>query len=114
MTWNLQTYMHTIMHTNDTDTLKARTCIDDASEQVVHDARQGLCREHAVQRAHEHGHPRVEPLGRTAHVVAVRDHPWNHLYLQAPAAGAASGTGIVVTWFRMRAPCDYEVMKSVV
>jgi len=56
--------------------------VHDSAEQVVHDADEGLCVQHAVQSTHKHSLAGVQALGRAAHVVAVRDHPGDHLYLE--------------------------------
>lgn len=61
-------------------------CVDagvhDSSEEVVHDAGQRLGVQHAVQRAHKHRLAGVQTLGGAAHIVAVRDHPGDHLHLE--------------------------------
>ena len=55
--------------------------IDDVSEEIIHDLRQALGVHHAVQRADEHRLGGVEALTRLLDVVAVAQHPRNHLHL---------------------------------
>lgn len=55
--------------------------VHDPPEEVVHDAGERLGVQHAVQSAHEHRLAGVQTLGRAAHVVAVGDHPGDHLHL---------------------------------
>ena len=61
-------------------------CIDasihNPTKQVVHDAGEGLCVQHAVQCTDKHSLAGIQTLGGAAHVVAVRDDPWDHLYLK--------------------------------
>lgn len=56
--------------------------IHDPSEQVVHDAGQGLGVQHAMQSTNKHRLTGVQTLSGAAHVVTVRDHPGNHLHLE--------------------------------
>lgn len=55
--------------------------VDDAFEQVVHDLREGLGRQLAVQGAHEHRLGRVELLVGVLDVVGVTDDPRDHFHL---------------------------------
>lgn len=64
--------------------------IHDAPEKVVHDAGQRLGVKHAVQSTDKHRLTGVQALGGTAHVVAVRDHPGDHLHLEQEWTGQGS------------------------
>lgn len=55
--------------------------VHDASKQVVHDAGQRLSVQHAMQRTNKHSLTGVQTLGGATHIVAVRDHPGDHLNL---------------------------------
>lgn len=61
--------------------VRVNPSVHHSAEQVIHDAGQGLCVEHAVQSTHKHSLAGVQALGGAAHIVTVRDHPGNHLHL---------------------------------
>lgn len=46
-------------------------CIHNSSEQIIHDACQGLSIEHAMQSSYKHSVPRVQPLRGATHIVTV-------------------------------------------
>ena len=69
--------------------VRVDTSVHDPSEEVVHDAGEGLCVQHAMQGTHKHSLAGVQALGRAAHVVTVGDNPGNHLDLHT---GAEEGT----------------------
>lgn len=64
--------------------------VHDSSKEIVHDAGQRLSVQHAVQSADKHRLAGIQTLGRTAHVVAVRDHPGDDLDLEQKQAAAIS------------------------
>lgn len=61
--------------------VRVNASVHHSSKQVVHDAGQSLCIQHTMQRTNKHCLTGVQTLGRASHVVAVRDHPGNHLHL---------------------------------
>lgn len=61
--------------------VRVNASIHNSSKEVVHDAGEGLGVQHAVQCTHKHRLAGVQTLGGAAHVVAVGDHPGDHLYL---------------------------------
>lgn len=61
--------------------------VHDPSKEVVHDEGQGLCVEHAMQRAYKHSLTGDQPLGRAAHKVTVNQHPRDYLHLRTCGEG---------------------------
>lgn len=84
--FSLQTLKNLIQHPHLTYGVfvfvRVYASIHDSSKQVIHDAGQGLCVQHAMQCTNKHSFTGVQTLGRTAHIVAVRDHPRDHLHLE--------------------------------
>ena len=56
--------------------------IDHVVKQVVHDVRQALSIQHAMQSTDEHRLLWLEAMRRLTNIVTVTQHPRDHLYLQ--------------------------------
>ena len=59
--------------------VSVQSSVDDTTEEIIEDDSQGLGSHHAVQGSNKHSFLGIQPLGLTASIVGVGQHPGNDL-----------------------------------
>ena len=59
--------------------VSVQSSVDDTTEEIIEDDSQGLGSHHAVQGSNKHSFLGIQPLGLTASIIRVGQHPGNDL-----------------------------------